>query len=90
MSLLCKLFKFLLNVFTQIVEVVASAVKTIGTAVVDVLSDLVESAGNALFGGNGFLTLLLVGGGLYFLFGRDKQPESTSKRKPTVGVTNGT
>lgn len=76
---LCKIFRFILNIFEQVVTVVASAVKTIGTAAVDVLSDLAHSVGDAasgLFSGGGFLGLLVVGGALWMLLGskdEDKQ-----------------
>lgn len=89
MGLLCKLFKFLLNVFTRIVEVVASAIKVVGTAVVDVLSDLVESASNALFGSGSWLTLAFVGVGLYLLLGRDSREGELSSVGQISGGTNG-
>lgn len=78
-GLLCKIFRFVLNIFERVVNVVASAVKTIGTAAVDVLSELVSAVGNAaagLFSGSGLLGLLVVGGALWMLMGsRDKDKE---------------
>lgn len=71
-GLLCKIFRFVLNIFEQVVSVVASAVKTIGTAAVDVLSELAHAVGDAaagLFSGNGLLGLLLAGGVLWMLMG---------------------
>lgn len=74
-KLLCKLFRFILNIFTRVVEFVAEAVKLIGTAVVDVLGDLLEAGGNAvskLFGSPGGLVLLGIGAYLLIgMFGKD-------------------
>lgn len=88
-SLLCKIFRFVLNIFEQVINVVATAVKTIGTAAVDVLSDLAYAVGDAasgLFGGNGFLSLLLIGGALWFFMGsRDEKTKNNDDliRSPT-------
>lgn len=76
-NILCKLFRFLLDTFKQIVQVVAEAVTTLGNAVVDVLSELLESAGNAvgsIFGGKGVLGLaLILGIGYFVLTGDDDE-----------------
>lgn len=70
--ILCKIFRFILNIFEQVVRVVASAIKTIGMATVDVLSDLAHAVGDAaagLFSGSGLLGLLIAGGALWMLMG---------------------
>lgn len=82
---LCKIFRFVLNIFEQVVTVVASAVKTIGTAAVDVLSDLAHAVGDAasgLFSGSGIFGLLVVGGVLWMLLGpkgEDKQESNFNR-----------
>ena len=85
-KLLCKLFRFILNVFTRVVEFVAEAVKLIGTAVVDVLSDLFEAGGNALskvFSSPGGIVLLGIGAYLLvnFLGKDDEKSESEARAK---------
>lgn len=84
-GILCKIFRFILNVFNQIVTVVASAIKILGEAVVDVLSDLIQNVGDAagkLFNKSGLLGLAVVGVlGYFILFGDDEdglQPSITS------------
>lgn len=79
--LLCKLFRFLLNMFEQVVTVVASALKTIGTAAIDVLDDLLTTASNALglpklalFAGAGLLLWL-------FMASDDEDESSPQPRK---------
>lgn len=88
---LCKIFRFVLNIFEQVVTVVASAVKTIGTAAVDVLSDLANAVGDAasgLFSGSGIFGLLVIGGTLWMLLStkdEDKQESNvnrTTNREP--------
>lgn len=90
-KILCKIFRFLADVFDKVVEFVASAIKTIGNAVVDVLSELVTVAGDAIgsiFSSN---PLLLVGGGLllWFLLGRKNDEEGATYPKLNVGASNG-
>lgn len=84
-GLLCKIWQFLLNVFTDIVNAVAQALATIGTAVVDVLSQVAEAVGDAL-GINGS-TVLWIGLalGAYFLFGRDGDERVTKAKGVSVG-----
>lgn len=74
MDLICKLFKFVLKIFKQIVKFVAEVIKILGEATVEVLTDLAEGIGSgisSLLGGPGILTLLLVGGLLWFAYSRD-------------------
>lgn len=47
-SILCKIWRFFSDLLNQVVEFTANALKTVGSAVVDVLSDLLKEAGSAL------------------------------------------
>lgn len=83
MNLICKLFNFILNIFEGVVTVVASALKTIGSAVVDVLSDVWDNTlGSGSFGG------LLIGVGLlglaYFMLTKEK--DEKEDKKPGAAV----
>lgn len=78
MNLICKLFNFILNIFDGVVTVVASALKTVGSAVVDVLSDVWDNTlGSGSFGG------LLIGVGLlglaYFMLTKEKDEKKDKK-----------
>lgn len=75
-SLLCKIWRGVLRIFTQVVEAVATTLKVVGTAVVDVLSEVASAVGSAIFGDGS--TLLLIGGvlGLYLLTKRDKKKDA--------------
>lgn len=81
MGILCKIFRFALDIFSTTVDAVAGAVQVVGTAAVDVLSELLESAGDAvsgIFGKSGStLLLLLVGAGLY-LFSKNSDEKEVS------------
>lgn len=78
MNLICKLFNFILNIFEGVVTVVASALKTVGSAVIDVLSDVWD---NTL--GSGSFSGLLIGVGLlglaYFMLTKEKDEEKDKK-----------
>lgn len=82
MSILCKIFNWILNIFGQVVDFVASAVSTIGVALVDVLSTLANAVGDALFGGGtGSLVLLLgLGAAMWFVFGGDDDDDSSVRQ----------
>lgn len=78
MSLICKLFGFILNLFVATVEGVGFALRTVGTVLVDTAGGILGAAGDALnnaigFGGMG--TLLLLGGIGYFLLTRDDEKD---------------
>lgn len=79
MNLVCKLFRFILDIFEGVVTVVASALKTVGSAVVDVLSDIWD---HTL--GSGNLSGILIGAGLlglvYFMLTKeeDKKPNNVA------------
>lgn len=78
MDLLCKIFGFILNLFTKVVSVVAQALTILGDATVDVLTDLVTSVGEGIastLGGSGLLGWLLVGGVAYFLLTKKEDPK---------------
>lgn len=94
-GILCKISRFFLDIFEKVVEVVASAIKTIGTAVVDVLGTLLaaaESALSNLFSGSGALGL--IAGGLLFWWliksdGEEKDVTIPPVSKPEIaGVAN--
>lgn len=75
---LCKLWRGLLQVFSSVIEASAEALKVVGGAAVDVLSELFQSAGDALgsiFGSSPILWLALAGGAIWFFGGRDKDDE---------------
>lgn len=84
-GILCKIFRFALNIFSSVVEAVAEAVKIVGTASVDVLSELLESAGDAvggIFGGSGSLIMLaLLGAGVYLIAKPENKEGSTNDRQ---------
>lgn len=82
---LCKVWQFFLNVFTNIVNAVAQALTVIGTAVVDVLSQVAEAVGDAL-GINGSTVMwIALGLGVYFLFGRSDDERPSKVQEVTVG-----
>lgn len=65
-TLLCKLWNFFLNMFTDVVETVTKAAVTVSNALIDIVGSLVTSVGTGLFKsplGWGLLAL----GGLYIL-----------------------
>lgn len=75
MNLICKLFRFILNIFEGVVTVVASALKSVGSAVVDVLSDVWD---NTL--GSGSFSGILIGVGIlglaYFMLTKEKEKKT--------------
>lgn len=91
-SALCKLFRFLANTFELVVDTVAQGVKVLGSAAVDVLSDLASSVGDALgldgstvlWLGIGIVAFLLLRGG-----GGTSAPVFLEQRKEKERVVNG-
>lgn len=72
MNFVCKIFRFVLDLFGNVVDFVAGAVTVIGTAIVDVLSDLIVAASEgigSIFGSNPLLWGALLIGAAYFLLG---------------------
>lgn len=47
-SIICKIYRFFLNLFDMTIKAIASAIKTIGEATVDILSSTAEALGEAL------------------------------------------
>lgn len=82
MSILCKILNWILKIFGQVVDFVASAVSTIGTAFVDVLSTLANAVGDAIFGGGtGSLVLLLgLGAAAWFVFGGSDDDDNSVRQ----------
>lgn len=81
-NFLCKIWSGLLNLFTQVVEAVATALKVVGGAVVDVLSDIVQNVAGAfgdIFSASPLFTVGLVGLGLWWFLGKDDE-----SKKPQV------
>lgn len=76
-TILCKIFQFLLSTLQQVVEVVASAIKSIGHAVVDVLSDLWDNTlGSGSLGG--IFTFAILGIAAWWLLSsKDDEQQAT-------------
>lgn len=85
MDLICKIFGFVLALFTKVVSAVAQGITILGDATVDVLTDLITSVGEGVastLGGSDLLGWLLVGGVAYFLLTRKE-----TSRPQTITVT---
>lgn len=76
---LCKIFRFLLDTGAQLVDLIKKTVIEIGTAAVDVLSELASAAGSAIFKNPVALGIILFGAWFIFFKGDkdDDQPEQT-------------
>lgn len=88
-KILCKIFRFLADVFSKLVDFVVTTIKTIGNAVVDILSDLFQAAGNAI--GDIFKSnpLFWLGGGLllwFFMTGKDDDDQSGPTPQPVPAI----
>lgn len=86
-SLLCKVFRFVLQIFSMIVSFVATAITTLGDAAVDVLSDLLDSVGDAvggIFGGSPVILGVLALGIAYLLLSGGSDDEDKDKAKAEV------
>lgn len=86
-EIICKIWRFFSDMLGLVVDFVAGALTTIGTAVVDVLSDLFQAAGSAIgdiFSTNPLLWAGVVGVGLWWLFSGDEkeqqQPAQTQQQ----------
>lgn len=84
-SVLCKIWRFFSNILSAIVSFTAESLKTIGSAAVDVLSDLFKEAGKALGGvfSSSPLVWLALGVGAFFLLGKDKDDDYGGKYDAT-------
>lgn len=91
-GILCKIFRFALDLFSNVVTVVAEAVKLIGSAAVDVLDELFEAGGDlfsSILGSPGKLVMFgLLGYGAYVLLTNDD--ESDEKSSGNGVAANGT
>lgn len=77
-DLLCKIFNFVLRIFRNVVDFVAEVVKTVGSAAVGVLGELLEEVADTVFGGSGNLLLLLGAGlGIWLLLKNDDDSPTT-------------
>lgn len=78
---LCKIFRFLLDTGAQLVDLVKNTVIEVGTATVDVLSELASAASSAIFKNPVALGILLFGAWFIFLKGDkdDGQPKQTDR-----------
>lgn len=72
---LCKIFRFLLDTSAQMVDLVKNTVIDVGTAAVDVLSELSKSVGKAITGSPLVVGALLVGAYLLFFKGKKDERE---------------
>lgn len=80
-EIICKIWRFLSDMLGLVVDFVAGALTTIGTAVVDVLSDLFQAAGRAIgdiFSTNPLLWAGVVGVGLWWLFSDNEEKQQKS------------
>lgn len=68
MSLWCKLWNLLLNAFTDVVDIVASAVETLGEVGLKLLGGVLDVVAS---GSGGFLLLAGVGLLAFYLFKKD-------------------
>lgn len=66
MNFICKVFRFLLDIFKGVVNVIAEGLSTIAVAVVDVLSEVASSVGSAF--ASSPLGMAVIGVGLFFAY----------------------
>lgn len=79
---LCKVFSFLLNLVSQLVELVAQTLIKIGTAAVEVLSEVAGAVGGAFIKNPIVLGALVFGAYLLFKPTNDDDAKSKTKVKP--------
>lgn len=84
---LCKIFSFLLDLVGQVVDLVANTLIKIGTAAVDVLSEVAGAVGNAFL--KNPVALFVIGLGAYMIISRLAPPSKEEEREERVveGVT---
>lgn len=75
---LCKIFSFLIDLVGQVVDLVAKTLIKIGTAAVDVLSEVAGAVGGALMSNP--IVWAVVGLGAYLLFSRMIPPGNEDER----------
>lgn len=81
---LCKVFKFLLDLVTQVVDLVAKTLISIGTAAVEVLSEVASSVGSALLSN----PVVLVGLGILAYMFLAPGGEEEKNSRASDGVLN--
>lgn len=89
MKLICKLFNFILNLFTSAVEGIAFALRTVGEIALELLVDAAEAVGNAL--GIDGTTVLWLGVGVlafFLLRNKDKDNKVNPQLLASRGVAN--
>lgn len=71
-ELWCKLWNFILNAFTSVIEGVGTLLSTVGTVLIEALGAVAEAAGDILGISGGSLIWLALGGiGLWFFLSQD-------------------
>lgn len=70
---LCKIFRFLLDTSAQMVDLVKNTLIDVGTAAVDVLSEMTEAVGGAILKNPVVIGGLLIGAYLLFAGGDDDE-----------------
>lgn len=77
-NLWCKLWNFVLGVFTSAVEGIGFALKTVGTVLIDVADGVLGAASDAL-GLSSILPLALIGAGLYLFWPRKNDDKGSDR-----------
>lgn len=88
-GLLCKIWNFLLNIFTDLVSAVASAIAVVGTAIVDVLSEVASAVGDALGLSGSTVVWLGVGIFAYWFISKKKDEPTTNSKKSDANAGKG-
>lgn len=91
MGILCKIFNFVLNIFTMAVDFVAKTVKTLGNAVVDVLSELISSVAegvSSIFSMNPLFWIAIVGGVGWLLLSNNDEDDTSYKANYIRNLNN--
>lgn len=76
---LCKIFAFLLNLASQVIDVVVQTLLALATGVVDVLGSVVDAVGSSIM--KSPVGWIVLGVGAYLLFGlvKDKEDGETKQ-----------
>lgn len=88
-KLWCKLWNFILNTFTSVIEGVGVLLETVGTVLVEVISGVADSVGKALGLSGSTVLLIGLGLGIYFLASGDDDEKSSSGQGPAGGLGYG-
>lgn len=82
MGILCKIFNFVLNIFTMVVDFAAKVITTLGNAAVDVLSELVSSVAggiSSIFSMNPIFWIAILGGVGWLLLSNNDEDDTSVK-----------